>query len=86
VPAGGVVAKDLKALAAPGSQITLRAGGRTQTAFVQAGSGYFSTSPPSAMFGLGAATRVDAIEVRYPDGTRRAITDVAAGRTVTITR
>jgi hypothetical protein len=37
---------------------------------VQAGSSYISQEVKRPHFGLGTATTVDAVEVRWPDGTR----------------
>jgi len=39
---------------------------------VQPGYGYGSSHDPRALFGLGTATKVDAIEVLWPDGTAEA--------------
>ena len=39
-----------------------------QVATIQAGSGYVSSSPPIAAFGLGQDTQVDSIEVVFSDG------------------
>lgn len=53
---------------AVGARIELRAGGRSQMREIQAGSNYLASNPPEAHFGLGAATRIDALQVRWPDG------------------
>jgi hypothetical protein len=74
------------AAAAPGARVTISAGGRTQVAVVQAGASYLSSGPPVAHFGLGAAARVDQVEVAFPDGTRRVLRDLAAGQTVIVHR
>ena len=37
-------------------------------AWIIPGSSYLCSNDPRAHFGLGAAARVDAIEVRWPDG------------------
>ncbi|WP_228714539.1 FG-GAP-like repeat-containing protein [Posidoniimonas corsicana] len=52
-----------------GAMVTLRrSDGWTQTAEVSAGGGYLSQQPAALHFGLGAKGRVEAIEVRWPDG------------------
>ena len=42
--------------------------GSTRYAEVRAGSSFESSSDPRVYFGLGAATRVDAIVIRWPSG------------------
>lgn len=56
-----------------GAIVTVTATGRTQRRLVQSGTSYLSQHDMRLHFGLGAATRVDAIEVLWPDGsmTRR---------------
>ncbi len=51
-----------------GARVTIRAGNLRQTQQVSAGKGFGSTDPPVLHFGLGAADRVDRLEVRWPDG------------------
>ena len=53
---------------AVGARVTLAAGGRTQIREVDGGNGYAGQSTQRLHFGLGAATRVDAATVRWPDG------------------
>ncbi|HEX9427642.1 MAG TPA: CRTAC1 family protein [Candidatus Polarisedimenticolia bacterium] len=49
-----------------GARVTVRAGGRTQTAEVRSASSYLSQNDMRLHFGLGSATRVDGIEIRWP--------------------
>ncbi len=51
-----------------GARVTLRAAGRTQTRYVQSGTGYLSQDDQRAHFGLGTATLVESLEVLWPDG------------------
>jgi tetratricopeptide (TPR) repeat protein len=51
-----------------GARITVWAGGRRQIREVVSGSSYISQSDFRQHFGLGAAPRVDRIEVRWPSG------------------
>jgi hypothetical protein len=53
---------------AVGARVRLTAGGRTLTRVVEAGSGYASQSPHDLHFGLGAAARVEALEIHWPSG------------------
>jgi hypothetical protein len=51
-----------------GAQVTLTAGGTKRTAAVTVGDAFASQAGPVVHFGLGAATAVDKIEIRWPDG------------------
>jgi hypothetical protein len=51
---------------------------------VHVGSSYLSSEDPRVHFGLGRATRVAELAVRYPDGTSTRLRDVRADRIVTI--
>jgi hypothetical protein len=51
-----------------GAEVRVRAGGREWRALALAASSYASSSDPRVHFGLGAATEVDSIEVRWPSG------------------
>ena len=55
-----------------GAEVFVQAGRQRWMRLVQPGYGYCSSHDPRALFGLGAATRVDAIEVLWPDGTAEA--------------
>jgi hypothetical protein len=52
-----------------GATVTARAGDLAQKRLVQSGTGYLSQDDMRQHFGLGKATRVDSIEVRWPDQT-----------------
>jgi hypothetical protein len=49
-----------------------------------AGSSYLSSEDPRLHFGLGSATRVTSLTVRYPDGSRTRLTNVAANQIITV--
>src|SRR5690606_29463176 len=51
-----------------GARVTLRAGGRTFVAHRIGGGSYQSSGDPRLHFGLGAADRIDEIEIRWPSG------------------
>jgi hypothetical protein len=53
-----------------GAEITLRAGERRWVGLINPGHSYLCSNDPRAHFGLGSVDRVDAIEVRWPDGAR----------------
>ena len=71
---------------APGATVTaVLPDGRTLVREVHAGSSYLSSEDPRAHFGLGAATRVSELVVRYPDGSEARLSDVAADQIVAVT-
>ena len=51
-----------------GARVTITAGGMTQTDEVRSGGSYLSQSDLRVHFGLGAATKIDAVTVRWPTG------------------
>ncbi|MBI3047714.1 MAG: CRTAC1 family protein [Acidobacteria bacterium] len=51
-----------------GARVTLRAGGRSQMREVKSGGSYLSQSDLRVHFGLGAATQVDELRIRWPSG------------------
>ena len=52
-----------------GAKVYVQAGGRSQMAEVRSGGSYLSHNDIRAHFGLGAASRADRIEIRWPSGT-----------------
>ena len=65
---------------AVGARVRLRTGHRWQTRVVAAGSGYLSASSRRLHFGLGAAERVDEVEIAWPSGLRSHLRGLAADR------
>jgi tetratricopeptide (TPR) repeat protein len=63
---------------AVGARVTIEAGGRRQVSQRMGGGSYQSASDPRLHFGLGAADRVDAIEIRWPSGKTDRWTGLAA--------
>ena len=53
---------------AVGATVYLKANGFTQRGDVVSGGSFESSSDPRLHFGLGAATKIDAVEVRWPSG------------------
>jgi len=69
-----------------GARIELVAGGVTQRRQVMPTRGYQSQSELPVTFGLGTAERVDALVVRWPDGTVQRIDEVTIDQLIVLTR
>ncbi len=68
-----------------GARVRIRAGGREQFDEVRSGGSYLSQNDLRLHFGLGAATKADWIEVRWPSGRMNRLENVSADRVVEIT-
>jgi tetratricopeptide (TPR) repeat protein len=64
---------------AVGATVTIRAGGRSRSAQRFGGGSYQSSGDPRLHFGLGDATRVESVEVRWPSGRVDRLPGLAAG-------
>jgi hypothetical protein len=62
------------------ARIFVTAGGVRQMDEVRSGGSYLSQSDTRLHFGLGSASRVDKLEIRWPDGSSQVFQDVAADR------
>jgi thiol-disulfide isomerase/thioredoxin len=51
-----------------GARVEIEIAGKRQIRWITAGSGYLMQQPNEAYFGLGSATRVDAITITWPNG------------------
>ena len=69
---------------AVGSVVTLEAGGLRLRRDVMSGGSYCSQSDFQLHFGLGAASKIDRIEVRWPDGARETFLSPTINRIVTL--
>jgi hypothetical protein len=69
-----------------GAEVIIEAGGRRRHAWVNPGSSYLCSNDPRAHFGLGSADRVDAIEVRWPDGSAERFPGQSADHVVVLRR
>ena len=69
---------------AAGARIRVTAGGVTQMREIILGSNYTAQNPALRVFGLGAATQVDVLEVEWPDGTTTTRRNVPAGQTLVL--
>ncbi len=67
-----------------GAEIRLEAGGLSQLRQVFTERGIVASEMPVAHFGLGAATTVDRITIRWPRGATQVLTGVAANQLITI--
>jgi len=70
---------------ATGAKVFLTAGGVRQRADVFSGGSYASNSDPRLHFGLGSDTKVDNLEILWPDGTKQQVHVPAVNQIVTIT-
>lgn len=64
---------------AVGARATARVGGRTLTQEVSGGQSYLSSPEKALTFGLGGSSKIDSLEIRWPDGTRETRRDLAGG-------
>jgi hypothetical protein len=67
-----------------GARLFLTAGERRQVREVQSGSSYLAQNDLRAHFGLGAAQRVDRLEIRWPRGATDLVENLPADHIVTI--
>ena len=68
-----------------GARVTITAQGRTQMREVKSGSSYLGQNDLRVHFGLGDATRIERIDVRWPAGDVETIRDVASDQILTVT-
>ena len=69
--------------AAMGATVIVTAAGQKQARAVLSQSSYYSHDDRRLHFGLGAATRVETIEIRWPSGHVQTLTDVGTRTLVT---
>ena len=68
-----------------GARVTAIAGSTEQHRDLDGGSGYFSQPSLPIEFGLGTASFIDELRVRWPAGTEQTLFNIAADQTITIT-
>ncbi len=71
---------------ATGATVYVTTGKLRQRADVTSGGSYSSQNDACPFFGLGAATKVDRLEVRWPDGSTETFDAPALDRTLTLTQ
>ena len=67
-----------------GAVVTVTAGGANQTWLVRTGSSYLSQSQLDPTFGLGKATKVDKVTVKWPSGRSQTLTNLPVNRVVEV--
>ncbi|MGB8508799.1 MAG: CRTAC1 family protein [Pyrinomonadaceae bacterium] len=70
---------------ATGAIVYLTTGKTRQRGDLVSGGGYASNNDPALSFGLGAATKVERLEVKWPDGSLEAFDITGVDRTITLT-
>lgn len=68
-----------------GTRIRVTAGGRTQVREIRAGSSYLSQHDLRVHVGLGTATTVERLDVRWPSGDSQTFNNLPANQIITIT-
>ena len=68
-----------------GARITLEAGGKTQIREVSGGRSFMGQNMRPSHFGLGTSTKADRLTIKWPSGIIQTLTDIPAGRKITIT-
>jgi enediyne biosynthesis protein E4 len=63
-----------------GARLKLIAGGMTQTEQIHSGGSYLSQSDTRVHFGLGKATSIDSLEIRWPSGKVETFKDLSADK------
>ncbi len=82
----GVVLKPTRSPSEPiGAMIKATAGGKTQVRTYGRSGSYLSQNDPRIHFGLGPATQVETLEIRWPSGRVQTLTNVPADRYLTVT-
>jgi len=69
---------------AVGARVTATIGARTLSQQVSGGQSYLSASEKTLTFGLGDAPKIDALEIRWPDGKTQRLENVAGGARLTV--
>ncbi len=67
-----------------GARVEIEISGDTQFREIRAGSSYLSQEDMRACFGLGSATTVDLVEIRWPSGIVDVLQNVAADQVLTV--
>jgi enediyne biosynthesis protein E4 len=67
-----------------GARVKITAGGATQTDEIHSGGSYLSQNDLRVHFGLGTATKIDSVEIRWPSGATDVVKDVGADKFYTV--
>jgi hypothetical protein len=68
-----------------GARITMTAGGLTQIHEIDGGNGYAGQASKRAHLGIGTATKIDSVEIRWPSGLKEKVSGVAMNKINKIT-
>jgi len=68
-----------------GARVRIDHCGASQFEIMRNGGSYISHDDPRIHFGLGSCSKVDKLEVTWPDGTKQALKDLETNRYVTVT-
>jgi len=63
-----------------GARVKITAGSMTQTSQILSGGSYLSQNDLRVHFGLGTATKIDSLEIRWPSGQMEALKDLDVDR------
>lgn len=67
-----------------GARLVARAGGRRLTREIRSGASYLSQNDLRVHFGIGTAEKIDELEIRWPSGEVRKLTDVEANQILVV--
>ena len=67
-----------------GAQVRVWTGGHQQLQEVRSGGGYISQSDFRLHFGLGSATKIDVLEIRWPSGLLEKLEDLPPNQIVSV--
>jgi hypothetical protein len=67
-----------------GAEVRVRAGKQQWLRLINPAQSYVSSGSPLALYGLGAVTHIDSIEVLWPEGTREVFPGGAVDRSITL--
>src|SRR5258708_38322266 len=70
--------------AAVGALITWQAGGVKRTRLKTAGGSYLASHDPREILGLGAATKIDSVQIRWPSGRVDTLTNLPINRYIRV--
>ena len=70
--------------AAIGARVTIRSAGVKQFSEVRSGASYLSQNDLRLHFGLGTASKIESVEIRWPNGTTETLQNLAADNIFTI--
>jgi hypothetical protein len=68
-----------------GAKVTINSGDKSLSTVVRSGSSYLSASDLVAHFGLGSASLVKSVEIKWPSGKVQRMNDIPADRAVVVT-